>query len=98
MLDHYPNRQFLFQWLLKEKVVNRHRQDRVVESQNFVAVHPNREDENGDDGDDGGDDVVVASEFEENVELIDILHVVWMKVKSLFHCLKRRFSYHTGLL
>ena len=37
-----------------------------------------------DEDEDEGDDV----EFEENEELIDILHAVLMKEKSEHHCLK----------
>ena len=92
MLDHSPNRQCLFRDWPLETVVNRHRPVHEELKQNFVAVHSNTEDGTNDDGDggDGDDDaVVVAAEFEENVELIDTLRVVLMKAKSQFHCLER---------
>ena len=43
-----------------------------------VVVHWNRVDGNDDDE---GDDVLNDVEFEENEELIDMFHAVWMKEK-----------------
>lgn len=54
-----------------------------------VVVHLNKVDVNHDDedvvDDDDGDDV----EFEENVERIDMFHVVLLKEKLEYHCLER---------
>ncbi len=69
-----------------DMLVNQHRQ--VYEaSKRIVVVHLNKvdvKDEDGDEDEDDGDDV----EFEENEELIDMLHAVSMKEKSEHDYLK----------
>lgn len=68
-------------------IVNQHRQV-YEEWKRIVAVHWNKVHVKDDDDEDGNDED--DGTFEENEELIDMLHVAWMKEKLKHHCLKRK--------